>query len=104
MGRPKGNLIKTSDNTFCRLRKKSQLTQENLARVIGVAVSTIRRWEKNKCEPTMTVEQLRLFCKTVMIDFNRLPKSLIQQSGKYDRFLLSSHNAGNPRNGSSRFG
>jgi DNA-binding XRE family transcriptional regulator len=86
MGRPKGNFIEDHDNTFRRLRKKSRLTQENLARLIGVAVSTIRRWEKNQCEPTMTVEQLRIFCNTVMIDFNRLPKTLIKQSDKYDRF------------------
>ncbi|MDJ0904217.1 MAG: helix-turn-helix transcriptional regulator, partial [Xenococcus sp. MO_188.B8] len=33
----------------------AQLSQEQLARDIGVAVSTIRRWEKGQAEPTMTV-------------------------------------------------
>ena len=34
------------------LRKKKRWAQEDLARVIGVSLSTIQRWEKKGGEPT----------------------------------------------------
>ena len=43
----------------------AQLSQEQLARDIGVAVSTIRRWEIGQAEPTMTVLQMKSFCEAV---------------------------------------
>jgi transcriptional regulator with XRE-family HTH domain len=79
MPRPKYNLkIQSTDNEFKKLRKKARLTQEQLAREIGVAVSTIRRWEHGQSEPTMTVEQMERFCAAVGKPFGNLPPKLAQ--------------------------
>ena len=33
------------------IRKKLQLTQEEFARIVGVTVQSINRWEKNRQKP-----------------------------------------------------
>ena len=53
------------------------MSQESLAKEIGVAVSTIRRWEKGQAEPTMTVNQMKEFCRAVQKNFEELPPSLL---------------------------
>ncbi len=68
--------IKDTDNEITKLRKNASLTQEGLARAIGIAVSTIRRWEQGKCEPTMQVWQMKAFCEAVKVKFEELPQSL----------------------------
>ena len=55
-----------------------KLSQENLAGKIGVAVSTIRRWEKGKVEPTMTIAQMKNFCQAIEKSFDDLPDSFAQ--------------------------
>ncbi|MGL5938878.1 MAG: helix-turn-helix domain-containing protein [Waterburya sp.] len=65
-----------SDNEFKKLRKNARLSQEELAGKIGVAVSTIRRWEHGQAEPTMTREQMEKFCAAVKQPFIKLPKKL----------------------------
>jgi transcriptional regulator with XRE-family HTH domain len=57
------------------LREDANLTQEELAAIIGVAASSLRRWERGD-EPTMTVLQMRAFCKAVNITFDELPDYL----------------------------
>ena len=51
--------IQAIDSPFKRIRVQAGLTQEKLAKEIGVAVSSIRRWEKGQAEPTMTEEARR---------------------------------------------
>jgi transcriptional regulator with XRE-family HTH domain len=70
--------INPKDNEFKKLRKKARLTQEQLAGKIGVAVSTIRRWEHGQSEPTMTREQMDRFCAAVNQQFKKLPQKLAQ--------------------------
>ena len=67
-------------NPFKQLRLKACLSQENLAQEIGVAVSTIRRWEYGQAEPTMTRRQMDAFCTAVNTPFQDLPESLICNS------------------------
>ncbi|WP_144876304.1 helix-turn-helix transcriptional regulator [Hyella patelloides] len=62
-----------TNSSFKRLRLNVKLSQEKLAREIEVAVSTVRRWEKGKAEPTMTIAQWKKFCRTVKKDFDDLP-------------------------------
>ncbi|MGL5835616.1 MAG: helix-turn-helix domain-containing protein [Waterburya sp.] len=66
----------SNDNEFKKLRKQARLSQEELAAQIGVAVSTIRRWEHGQAEPTMTREQMEKFCAAVKQPFIKLPKKL----------------------------
>lgn len=46
MTRPQKNQLQTTNSPFKQLRLTARLSQEQLARDIGVVVSTIRRWEK----------------------------------------------------------
>jgi DNA-binding transcriptional regulator YiaG len=71
--RPK---INPNDNEFKKLRKSACLSQAKLAYKIGVSVSTIRRWESGKTEPTMTREQMEHFCQAVNKQFGKLPQKL----------------------------
>lgn len=77
MTRPKKSQRQETNSPFKRLRLNVKLSQEQLAREIGVAVSTIRRWEKGQAEPTMTVSQMKEFCKAVKKSFEELPGSLL---------------------------
>lgn len=77
MSRPKKDQQQQTNSPFKKLRLKAQLSQEQLAREIGVAVSTVRRWEKGQAEPTMTVLQMKNFCRAVNQTLEELPDSLL---------------------------
>ena len=77
MTRPRKNQLQTTNSPFKQLRLNAQLSQEQLARNIGVAISTIRRWEKGEAEPTMTVLQMKSFCQTFHLTLDKLPNSLL---------------------------
>ena len=77
MTRPRKNQAQITNSPFKQLRLNAQLSQEHLAKNIGVAVSTIRRWEKGQAEPTMTVSQMKAFCQSVETGLHNLPNSLL---------------------------
>ena len=85
MSRPRKNQRIQTNSPFKRLRLDAHLTQEKLAREIGVlkdtaphiAVSTVRRWEKGQAEPTMTLSQTKKFCQAINQNFDQLPNSLL---------------------------
>ncbi|MCC3427299.1 MAG: helix-turn-helix domain-containing protein [Microcoleus sp. PH2017_01_SCD_O_A] len=60
---------------FRRLREDANFSQEELAVLIGVSASSVRRWEKGD-EPTMTIRQIRDFCRLVGVSFDELPDYL----------------------------
>ena len=80
MSRPPKNPPKPTNSPFKKMRLKARLTQEQLAQEIGVAVSTIRRWEKGQAEPTMTIAQVRKFTRAIGESFSNLPDSLLSTS------------------------
>ena len=80
MTRPRKHQLQKTNSPFKKLRLKAKLSQEQLARDIGVAVSTVRRWEKGQAEPTMTVLQMKSFCNSVQITLDDLPDSLLPNS------------------------
>jgi DNA-binding XRE family transcriptional regulator len=77
MTRPKKTQLQDTNSPFKKFRLAVKLSQEQLARDIGVAVSTIRRWEKGQAEPTMTVAQMKAFCQAIQKKFEDLPDSLL---------------------------
>ncbi|MBE9046878.1 helix-turn-helix transcriptional regulator [Pleurocapsales cyanobacterium LEGE 10410] len=77
LGRPKKFQPQETNSPLKKFRLAAKLTQEQLAQEIGVAVSTIRRWEKGQAEPTMTVAQMKSFCRAIKRDFEELPNSLL---------------------------
>ncbi len=79
MARPKKSQPEETDSPFKKLRLAAGLSQEDLVRLMGVSVSTIRRWERGLAEPTMTVYQMKAFCSAVNKSLDDLPNSLITQ-------------------------
>jgi transcriptional regulator with XRE-family HTH domain len=77
MSRPRKNQRIQTNSPFKRLRLNTGKSQEQLAREIGVAVSTIRRWERGETEPTMTLSQTKRFCRAINQNFDDLPNSLL---------------------------
>ena len=51
-------------------RKRANMTQEKLARLCGVSVSTISNWEKFKTEPS--VSQAKRLADAVGLDYNEI--------------------------------
>jgi transcriptional regulator with XRE-family HTH domain len=80
MARPKKGQQQETDSPFKKLREAAGLSQEDLVRLMGVSVSTISRWERGLSEPTMTVSQMKAFCKAVNKTLDELPDSLIPPS------------------------
>lgn len=77
MNRPRKNQRIQTNSPLRKLRNKANLTQEQLANKIGVAVSTVRRWERGFAEPTMTLAQTKKFCQAINQNFAQLPNSLL---------------------------
>lgn len=47
-----------------KLREKSLLTQEDLAKDLGVAASTVNRWETGKARPNISaMRTIKSFCE-----------------------------------------
>lgn len=48
-----------------KLREKFLLTQEDFAKELGVAASTVNRWETGKARPNITaMRTIKMFCET----------------------------------------
>lgn len=53
---------KTSD-LIARIRRQLALSQEDLARQLGVSFATVNRWETGRCEPSRLAKvQIQNFC------------------------------------------
>lgn len=66
-----------------KLREEAGLNQAQLAVAIGVAVSTISRWEQSGSkgiEPAMTPSEWLRFCRCVGIRWEDVPKYFIYQN------------------------
>lgn len=49
-----------------KIRKKLRLTQEQFAEKIGVAFSTVNRWEKNHFKPSkLALKEIVKLCKCI---------------------------------------
>lgn len=61
------------------IREALGLTQQEFAESIGVAVSTVHRWETGKSEMTLNVEQMQKFdrlLRGIGMDLQNLPNEL----------------------------
>ena len=55
------------------LRKRAEITQEGLAKALGITDHTYRNWVKGRSEPTMTVKQMKLLCSLLNCRLEDLP-------------------------------
>ncbi len=57
------------------LRQKALYTQEDFAKKLGVALSTINRWELNKAKPNIkAMKAIKSFCEENNLDFEIIEK------------------------------
>jgi len=59
-----------------RIRQRSFLTQQEFADVIGVAFSTVNRWESGRSKPNLkAMKSINTFCLDNNITYEALEKS-----------------------------
>ena len=62
-----------SESPLKKLREEAGLSQEGLARIIGVASATISRWERGASPAMMSVPQMKALCKVFGKSIDELP-------------------------------
>ena len=75
-------------SVFSQIRKKTNMSQEELARLFGVSFTTVNRWENGHAEPKFTLKQihtLSILLRGMGIDMQDLPDSPF---GKIQRLNL----------------
>ena len=60
-------------STLKRLREQAGLSQEGLARVIGVSGKTVSNWERGMSVASLTVPQMKALCNALGVTLNELP-------------------------------
>ena len=59
-----------------RIRQRSFLTQQEFAKVIGVAFSTVNRWEAGRAKPNLkAMKSINTFCLDNKISYEMLEES-----------------------------
>jgi len=62
-----------SESPLKKLREEAGLSQEGLARIIGVASATISRWERGASPAMMSVPQMKALCRVFGKSIEELP-------------------------------
>ena len=62
-----------NESPLKRLREEAGLSQQALSNRIGVAVTTISRWERGESLPMLTVPQMKALCKVLGKSIEELP-------------------------------
>ena len=68
-----GNMTKTPLPSFVILRTLRQITQKELADVLGVTEHTISNWERGKAIPKLTIPQTKALCNVLGVSLDELP-------------------------------
>lgn len=62
-----------------KVRQKTFMTQEEFAKELGVAFSTVNRWEKGKTTPNLAaMKQMKDFCQRNGISFEEVEDAWIK--------------------------
>jgi DNA-binding transcriptional regulator YiaG len=57
------------------------MTQEEFAKVLNVAISTVNRWEKGKAKPnSTTMKAIKAFCNEHNYPYERIEKEWLDYS------------------------
>ena len=78
-----GRLMKLGD--IIRItRQKAFYTQEDFAKELNVALSTVNRWELNKAKPNVkAMKEIKRFCEESNLDYSEIEKEwLYHRDGK----------------------
>lgn len=56
-------------------RQKAFYTQEDFAKELNVALSTVNRWELNKAKPNVkAMKEIKRFCEENNLDYSKIEK------------------------------
>lgn len=58
------------------LRRRAQLTQEQLAKLLGVSTRAVQAWEGGEYQPTLTIRQIKTLCRALNCSLEELPDEL----------------------------
>ena len=68
-------------NEIKMIRQQAFLTQESFAKQLGVAFSTVNRWECGKIHPNITaMKKIKLFCDKNKISFTELQQVWLNET------------------------
>ena len=59
--------------TLKQLREHAGLSQEALARLLGVSSKTVSNWERGISIASLTVPQMKMLCEALNVDLKELP-------------------------------
>ena len=59
--------------TLKQLREKAGLSQEALARQLGVSSKTVSNWERGISIASLTVPQMKILCEALGVGLRELP-------------------------------
>lgn len=73
-------------NEIRLIRQKALLTQETFAKELGVAFSTVNRWESGRAHPNMTgMNRLKQFCDSRQLSFDELQTAWLSEENALSR-------------------
>lgn len=59
-----------------KIRQRCFLTQENFAKEIGVAFSTVNRWESGRTKPNLcAMKNIKIFCEKHNIEYTKVEET-----------------------------
>jgi DNA-binding transcriptional regulator YiaG len=68
-------------NEIKLIRHKAFLTQEDFAKSLNVAFSTVNRWESGKTTPSMSaMKQIKAFCENNNLSFDTLEEAWLSNT------------------------
>lgn len=70
---PSSQSNQSSHLTLKQLREQAGLSQEGLARVIGVSGKTVSNWERGMSVASLTVLQMKALCNALGVTLDELP-------------------------------
>lgn len=62
-----------SQVNFKQLREQAGLSQEALARIVGVTSKTVSNWERGISVASLTVPQMKALCESLNVTLDNLP-------------------------------
>ncbi len=67
--------------TLKTLREKAGLSQEGLARMIGVSSKTVSNWERGISIASLTISQVKTLCQVLDVTLDELPDDFSSEPG-----------------------
>jgi transcriptional regulator with XRE-family HTH domain len=61
------------ESALKKLREQAGLSQEALARMIGVTSKTVSNWERGISPAVLTVSQMKVLCRALGVTLEELP-------------------------------